>query len=97
MKAHERICMMKESSAQSLIDNIERLHTTSLGQERIKRNLNLDVKDVLDWCVNQILNKKSDIIRKGKKWYITTASCVITVNTKSYTVITAHKTKERKS
>ncbi len=74
-----------------LIDNLERLHTTELGVVRIKRNLELDVSDVVAWCRAEIENPASSITRKGKNWYITTKECIITVNAHSYTIITAHK------
>ena len=48
-----------------LLINIEKIHTTELGIERIKRNLKLDTKDVVEWCKQKI--KLSDnIIKKGK-------------------------------
>ena len=74
-----------------LIENIERLHTTELGVVRIKRNLGLEVADVVAWCCVEIENPNSSIIRRGKNWYITTNESVITVNAHSYTIITAHK------
>ena len=73
-----------------LIQSINKIHTTQLGATRIKRNLNLDNENIVEWCKNQILNSKS-IIRKGKNWYIKTNDLVITVNAHSYTIITAHK------
>ena len=33
-----------------LILNLEKLHTTTLGVERIKRNLQLDTDNVVAWC-----------------------------------------------
>jgi len=75
-----------------LKENLDRLHTTDLGAERIKRNLCLDVDDVVNWCRLKIKNPKSVITRKGKNWYVNIDGCKITVNTRSYTIITAHKT-----
>ena len=76
-----------------LISNIDKIHTTSLGVERIKRNLCLDVDDVVDWCKQKVQDKNSVIIRKGKNWYVSVDDCVITINAYSYTIITAHKSK----
>ncbi len=76
-----------------LIENIDKLHTTELGEERIKRNLQLETDDVILWRKTQILVGGAVIERLGKNWYATTADCKITVNTHSYTVITAHKVK----
>ena len=73
-----------------LLDNIEKLHTTELGITRIKRNLNLQTDDVVNWCKEKIQQADAEIIRQGKNWYITVENCVITVNAYSYTIITAH-------
>ena len=72
---------------------LSNLHTTELGIERIKRNLCLDVDDVVAWCRQKIEDKNSSIIRKGKNWYVCTDDCEITINAHSYTIITAHKVK----
>ncbi len=76
-----------------LIDNIEKLHTTPMGLERIRRNLSLgdDVKDVVAFCRQKILGDKAAITRQGKNWYVKIDGCIITVNACSYTIITAHK------
>lgn len=73
-----------------LRNNLEKLHTTKLGVERIKRNLSLDTDDVIKWCREKIASTQADIARKGKNWYVSVDGCVITVNAYSYTVITAH-------
>ena len=73
-----------------LIKNIERLHTTEMGVERIKRNLRLETDDVVAWCKAKILDPAAHIERTGKNWYITTDHCRITVNAHSFTIITAH-------
>ncbi|NFL36778.1 DUF3781 domain-containing protein [Clostridium botulinum] len=78
-----------------LIQNLDKLHTTELGVGRIKKNLSLDVDDVVKWCRDKILNPNSMIDRKGKNWYIDIENCEITVNAYSYTIITAHKIKNR--
>lgn len=74
-----------------LIANIERLHTTKLGVERIKKNLRLDVEDVVAWCRERILDPDAVIERVGKNWYVNAGQCRITVNAHSYTIITVHK------
>ena len=74
-----------------LIVNIDKLHTTKTGVDRIKRNLNIDVDDVVNWCANMIMDEKAIIQRIGKNWYIEIYDYKITVNSTSYTIITAHK------
>lgn len=74
-----------------LIENIDKLHTTEMGAERIKRNLQIETDDVIQWCRGQLLDSNAIIERAGKNWYVTTGNYKITVNVHSYTVITAHK------
>lgn len=74
-----------------LVENITRLHTTEMGVERIKRNLSIEVGDVVQWCRERIADESAIIKREGKNWYVDTAHCEITVNAHSYTIITAHK------
>ena len=77
-----------------LLNNLAKIHTTELGIVRIKRNLSLDIDDVVEWCKNKISSKNANITRKGKNWYITVEGCIITVNAHSFTIITAHKEKK---
>ena len=76
-----------------LVNNLDKLHTTDLGIVRIKKNLNIDVIDVVDWCREKIKDENAVIMRKGKNWYIHRDNCQITVNAYSYTIITAHRVK----
>lgn len=86
----------KETNVDSsiLLSNLDKLHTTLMGIERIKRNLNLNTDDVVSWCQNKIKDLNSTIYRKGKNWYIIIDNCKITVNAYSYTIITAHLLKK---
>lgn len=74
-----------------LLFNLDQLHTTDLGVERIRKNLRLDTDDVVGWCREKIKATNANITRKGKNWYIAVDSCEITVNAHSYTIITAHR------
>lgn len=78
-----------------LLKNSDKLHTTELGNVRIKRNLGLDTDDAVNWCRKQINSPNAIITRKGKNWYISVKGCIITVNAYSFTIITAHKIKEK--
>lgn len=67
----------------------EKLHTTPMGEMRLRRNLNLtDATDVIDFCRKQLQN--SEISKRGKNFYVKTKHCIITINASSNTVITAH-------
>ncbi|AGF57211.1 hypothetical protein B0P06_004497 [Clostridium saccharoperbutylacetonicum] len=85
--------MTKMDDRIELISNLDKLHTTDLGVVRIKKNLSLDVDDVISWCREKIENQNALITRRGKNWYINIDDCEITVNAYSYTIITAHNIK----
>ena len=76
-----------------LLQNIDKLHTTTMGIDRIKRNLNID-EDVIEYCKNKILNKNSKIYKKGKNWYCEIDNIRITINSYNYSIITAHLIKK---
>ena len=75
-----------------LLNSLAQIHTTPLGKERIRRNLHLnDADDPVAWCLRQIEMAGADsITREGKNWYVRRAGCVITINARSLTIITAH-------
>lgn len=73
-----------------LVDNIDKIHTTEMGIDRIKRNLKLDDVDVVGYCKDLIMDEACLIYRQGKNWYCEIANIKITVNAYSYTIITAH-------
>ena len=50
-----------------LLSNIDKIHTTDLGVERIKKNIKLDSDDVVEYCKNKVLDKRCNIYKKGKK------------------------------
>ena len=73
-----------------LIDNIDKIHTTEMGVDRIRRNLKLENVDVVEYCKDKIMDENCHIYRQGKNWYCETGTIKITVNAYSYTIITAH-------
>ena len=73
-----------------LLDNVDKIHTTEMGVDRIKRNLRIDEEDVVGYCINKILDKNCNIYKQGKNWYCEAGNIKITVNSYSYTIITAH-------
>lgn len=77
-----------------LLLNLDKLHTTEMGLDRIKRNLQIDVSDVVKYCYDKILNINATMEQKGKNWYIFVDNCTITVNAHSFTIITAHMIKK---
>lgn len=77
-----------------LFDNIDLIHTTEMGVERIRKNLKIDTDDVVEYCKQKILDKKCIAYKRGKNWYCEIDDIIITVNSCSYTIITAHKLKK---
>ena len=78
---------------QVLFNNIAKVHTTEMGIDRIKKNLKLDTDDVVEYCKNKVLDKNCNIYKQGKNWYCEIDNIKITINSYSYTIITAHKLK----
>ncbi len=75
-----------------LPEKIDKLHTTPMGEERIRKNFSLEAPDIIAWCKEKVLNADA-ITRRGKNWYVYVDGAEITINAHSYTVITAHKSK----
>ena len=73
-----------------LLDNINKIHTTEMGVDRIKRNLKIDTVDVVEYCKNKIVDENCHIYKQGKNWYCEIENIKITINSYSYTIITAH-------
>lgn len=80
-------------SGLELLNHLDKLHSTELGIVRIKKNLSLDTDDVVAWCKDKISSAHAIIERRGKNWYVNADNFVITVNARSYTIITAHSKK----
>ncbi|MEE1421255.1 MAG: DUF3781 domain-containing protein [Eggerthellaceae bacterium] len=76
--------------AKVLLEQVDKIHTTERGIERIRKNLKIDTDDVVQYCVNKILDKKCVIYKQGKNWYCEIDNITITINSSSFTIITAH-------
>ena len=79
----------KNLKINSLLLNLSKIHTTKLGEKRIKRNLNID-EDVIIYCKNKLLKSNCMIYKNGKNWYCEIDNIIFTINSHSYTIITAH-------
>ena len=73
-----------------LLNNINKIHTTKMGIERIRKNLKLNNIDIVTYCKERILDKNCIIYKKGKNYYCEIDNIKITINSFSYTIITAH-------
>ena len=74
----------------TLLNNINKVHTTKMGIDRIKKNLKLGTNEVVEYCKNKVLDKNCNIYKQGKNWYCEIDNIIITINSYSYTIITAH-------
>lgn len=73
-----------------LLNNLENIHITPIGEDRIKNNLSLHNDNIILWCKNAIIN--ADLIMQlGKNFYVYFGGLAITINAQSFTIITAHK------
>lgn len=73
-----------------LLSNIEKIHTTKMGIDRIKKNLKITADDVVGYCKSKVIDNKCNIYKQGKNWYCEIDNVRITINSYSYTIITAH-------
>ncbi|MCI9281090.1 MAG: DUF3781 domain-containing protein [Bacilli bacterium] len=73
-----------------LIKNIDKIHTTEMGILRIKKNLKLDINDVVEYCKNKVLDSNTVIYKNGKNWYCEIDNIILIINSYSFTIITAH-------
>jgi len=77
----------------NLLNNLNKLHTTELWLQRIKKNLSLETNDIVSWCKNKISLPQAKISKKWKNYYVQIENYFFTINFYTYTIITAHKIK----
>ncbi len=78
------------SDKKILLENLDKVHTTELGVERIKMNLKINPDNVVEYCKDKIKEEESEVYREGKNYYVINDSFKFTVNASSFTIITAH-------
>jgi len=76
-----------------LMENLDKLRTTELGMARIRRNTGADAEDIVEWCKDNI-ERSDETVRRGKNWYVRVDGIVMTINARSFTIITAHEDKQ---
>lgn len=74
----------------TLIENIDKIHTTEMGITRIQKNLGIEDEPV-GYCISKLIQENSTVTKEGKNYYVTVDDCIITINSSSFTIITAHK------
>ena len=80
---------------QILLKSIDKHHITEMGINRMKRNLKTDAADIVEYSRNKILDQNCHINRQGKNWYCKIDNVKITINSYSFTIITAHRMNEK--
>ena len=75
-----------------LLENVEKIHTTEMGIGRIQKNLGIDEEPV-SYCISRLKQDDSVVRKEGKNYYMEVDGEIITINSSSYTIITAHKKK----
>lgn len=77
------------NNKKDLIENLDKIHTTKLGIERVRKNLKIDDIDIIKFIVEKINLENSEVRKQGKNYYVYVDNYVFTINSSSYTVITA--------
>ncbi|MDO5814777.1 MAG: DUF3781 domain-containing protein [Methanobrevibacter sp.] len=73
-----------------LLENVDKIHTTEMGIGRIQKNLEIDEEPV-EYCISKLKKADSAVVKEGKNYYVEVDGCRITINSSSFTIITAHK------
>ncbi len=83
----------------NLIKNINLIHTTEMGYQRIIKNIGVfdtniqkNRELILNFCKQIVKNSKSKTIIIGKNYYISNNNITLTINRHSFTIITAKNT-----
>ena len=75
---------------ETLLENLDKIHTTEMGVGRIQKNLGIDDEPV-SYCISKLKKEDSKVSKEGKNYYVEVDDCIITINSSSFTIITAHK------
>ena len=73
-----------------LLENVDRIHTTEMGVGRIQKNLGISDEPV-GYCISKLKQDNAVVLKEGKNYYVEVDDCRITINSISFTIITAHK------
>lgn len=73
----------------TLLENVDKIHTTEMGIGRIQRNLGI-TEEPVSYCISKLEKEDSKVTKEGKNYYVEVDGCIITINSSSFTIITAH-------
>ena len=74
----------------ALLENVDKIHTTEMGIGRIQKNLGISDEPV-SYCISKLKQDNAVVTKEGKNYYVNVDDCIITINSSSFTIITAHK------
>ena len=74
----------------TLLENVDKIHTTEMGIGRIQRNLGI-TEEPVSYCISKLEKEDSKVTKEGKNYYVEVDEEIITINSSSFTIITAHK------
>jgi len=49
------------------------------------------IEEPVSYCISKLKQENSEVVKKGKNYYVNVDDCIITINSSSFTIITAHK------
>ena len=79
----------------TLIENIDKIHTTEMGIGRIQKNLGISEEPV-NYCISKLKQDNAVVTKEGKNYYVNVDGIRITINSSSFTIITALELPQRK-
>lgn len=74
-----------------LLENIDKIQTTDLGEARMRENLNLAENiNVVEYTKKMLRRPQIEVKRNGKNYYARYQDKEITINSSTFNIITAH-------
>ena len=82
--------MSDKMHKEELLKNVNKIHTTEMGVGRIQKNLEISEEPV-SYSISKLKKESSKVYKQGKNYYVEVDDGRITINSSSFTIITAHK------
>ncbi|MCH5180697.1 MAG: DUF3781 domain-containing protein [Erysipelotrichales bacterium] len=76
-----------------LINNLDKIHTTELGYQRIAKTMKLENEECIKKIKELINDCNAKVTKEGKNYYLLHNNLKVTINSYNYCVITAHNIK----
>lgn len=72
------------------INNLDKIHTTTIEINIIIKNLKLDDFDIINFCKKLLKEKNCKMSKHSNNWYCKTNNTILTINSNSYSMIQVH-------